>query len=155
MDRIGYTLSRLLEERDLKPADLSRMAGVERAHVTVYTSGRKAVPKLDMAAAFCDALGIGLDCFWDMCKRDFRTEGYRRWLRIADMRYKRGEFAEQYHPLEGELPDEKGELVAGEGVEPPTQGFSESRRLKACPLRSYSVGSIRLDCLSSNLLQCA
>ena len=130
MERIGYTLNRLLDERGWKPADLSRAAGVERAHVTVYTSGRKAIPKLDLAAALCKALGIGLDVFWYECLHDFRTEGYRRWIRMTDKRFGRGEYAERSQSPEIDPAREVCDVVAGEGVEPPTQGFSVSRAFR-------------------------
>lgn len=90
---IGYTLSRLLAERGLKPADLSALCNTSRANVTIYTSGRKQMPRLEQAYDFCIALGTTLDGFWNECERDWRTESYRRWVRIADERYKRGEFA--------------------------------------------------------------
>lgn len=139
MERIGYTLNRLLEERGWKPADLSRAANVNRAHVTVYTSGRKAIPKLDLAAQLCKALGIGLDVFWYECLHDFRTEGYARWMRMADKRFGRGEYAERDPSQETDPAHEVQKMVAGEGVEPPTQGFSGSRPRRALSLRSYSV----------------
>lgn len=107
---IGYTLSRLLDERDLKPADLSRMCDTSRSNVTMYTSGLKQMPRFEQAYDFAKALGLSLDLLWYECERDWRTERYERWLRIADRRYGRGEFEEK--------------VVAGEGVEPPTQGFS-------------------------------
>ena len=106
---IGYTLQRLLDERGMIPAELSNMCGASRAGVTVYTSGRKKMPRLEQAHDFCECLGISLDVFWYECEKDWRTESYARWLRVADMRYR------------------KEKMVAGEGVEPPTQGFSVSR----------------------------
>lgn len=139
MERIGYTLNRLLDERGWKPSDLSRAANVNRAHVTVYTSGRKAIPKLDLAAQFCKALGIGLDVFWYECLHDFRTEGYARWIRMTDMRFGRGEYAERDPSQETDPAREVLKVVAGEGVEPPTQGFSGSRTRRALSSRSYSV----------------
>lgn len=114
---IGYTLSRLLEERGLRPADLSALCGTSRANVTIYTSGLKQMPRLEQAYDFCKALGLSLDLFWYECEKDWRTESYRRWVEIADRRYKRGKYAEK-------------EMVAGEGVEPPTQGFSVPRFLR-------------------------
>lgn len=106
---IGYTLLRLLEEQGWIPADMSNACGVTRAGVTVYTSGRKKMPRLEQAREFCRFLGLTLDEFWDECEKDWNTESYSRWVRDADLKYR------------------EKKMVAGEGVEPPTQGFSVSR----------------------------
>lgn len=92
---IGYTLLRVLEEHGMKPIDLAEACGVARANVTVYTSGRKRMPRLEQAWLFCDAIGISMDWFWKECERDWETESYRKWVRVCDMRYKRGEYAVQ------------------------------------------------------------
>ena len=128
---IGYTLSRVLEEHGMKPIDLAGACDVPRANVTVYTSGRKRMPRFEQAWLFCDAIGISMDDFWKECERDWQTDKYRRWVRICDMRYKRGEYAERGAEESRRRSDLSalavGKLVAGEGVEPPTQGFSVSR----------------------------
>ena len=128
----GYTLGRLLYDRYMKPAELAYAVGMCRSNVTQYTTGHRMMPVLDTAHAFCDALGISLDEFWAQCEADSRTEGYARWLRAADKRYKRGEFAEESG---SGCRSGDAEMVAGEGVEPPTQGFSVSRRFReaSCP----------------------
>lgn len=128
---IGYTLQRLLDERGMRPVDLSNGCGVVRAGVTVYTSGRKKMPRLEQAHSFCEEMGMTLDGFWSELEKDWKTESYRRWVKVADMRFGRyagrdaGESASPSHSsaVAGER------LVAGEGVEPPTQGFSVPRFL--------------------------
>lgn len=134
-DYIGYTLQRLLDERGMRLADLSSICGVTRANVTVYTSGRKRMPRFEQAKAFCDALGISLDRLWWECESDWKRDSYRRWLQVCDLRYGRGAYAAREDRGDAaspeEYPVEAGgrRMVAGEGVEPPTQGFSVFRRL--------------------------
>ena len=84
---------------------------------------------LRQAQGFCKALGMSLDVFWHECERDWGTEGYERWVRIADKRYGRGAYGGhdggRETPIgDGSDPRAGEEMVAGEGVEPPTQGFS-------------------------------
>ena len=109
----GYTLSRLLEERDMRPSELARLCNVNRMNVYIYTTGKRMMPCLDTAKSFADALGLTLDRLWDECERDFGTRRYEKWVLEAKER-------RSPHP-------QKNQLVAGEGVEPPTQGFSVPR----------------------------
>lgn len=128
---IGYTLSRVLEEHGMKPIDLAGACDVPRANVTIYTSGRKRMPRFEQAWLFCDAIGISMDDFWKECERDWQTDMYRRWVRMCDMRYKRGEYAEHDGAAcssgQFRAAPEGSEMVAGGGVEPSTQGFSVPR----------------------------
>ena len=137
---IGYTLERLMDERDIWQAELARRAKTDRACVSYLVRGLKRMPRLEQAYDFSKVLGISLDTLWYECERDWRTEGYSRWLDRVERRYRRGRYAERDAEPEFSRPSDStacagGILVAGEGVEPPTQGFSVSRHSKVLASR--------------------
>lgn len=57
---LSETLPRLLEERKMKPADLSRETGISTGRISGYISG-DSQPTLSKAIAIADALHISLD----------------------------------------------------------------------------------------------
>lgn len=130
---VGYTLRRLLAEREMTQADLAYACHMDRMNVSIFCTGKRQMPRLNTAHEFCRVLGLTLDSLWSECEMDWRTEGYRKWLRLSDEKYRSGMYAEQGAGLESERRSYEtacagGILVAGEGVEPPTQGFSVSRK---------------------------
>lgn len=57
---ISETLSKLLDERDLKQADLSRMTGIPTSLISNYIKGTKS-PSLSNAVALSKAFGVSID----------------------------------------------------------------------------------------------
>ena len=54
------SLNRLLQERGIRKAQLSRMTGISDSNISDYASGKK-VPSLTNAIAMADALAVSLD----------------------------------------------------------------------------------------------
>lgn len=72
----GGTLSRIIDERGLKPADLSRMTGLSTGLVSNYLNN-KSKPTLGNAVLIADALAISLD---DLCGRNAPSTAAQREL---------------------------------------------------------------------------
>lgn len=144
---IGYTLLRLLADAGLTQSDLANRCKTERMNVSYLCTGKKRMPRLEQAHDYAAVLGISLDVLWYECEKDWKTDSYARWKRLADERYNRGTYEEADAGLEEPRQQdyrfyEEGILVAGEGVEPPTQGFSVSRKQK-CPRASFEAFCLR------------
>ena len=54
------SLNRLLQEKGIRTAQLSRMTGISDSNISDYASGKK-VPSLTNAIAMADALAVSLD----------------------------------------------------------------------------------------------
>lgn len=54
------SLNRLLQEKGIRKAQLSRMTGISDSNISDYASGKK-VPSLTNAIAMADALAVSLD----------------------------------------------------------------------------------------------
>ena len=132
---IGYTLKRLLEEHEMSGYELAERSDGSRMNVSALVRGQRRMPRLETAYDYAAVFGLDLNGLWKECERDWRTASYAKWLDLVNRKYKRGRYAETGAGTDS--PHPSCELVAGEGVEPPTQGFSVSRLALLSPIRLF------------------
>lgn len=58
-------LRQLLEEKNVKPAELARMVGTNRSSIGSLLDGKAQEPKLRKAKKIADALDVSLEYFTD------------------------------------------------------------------------------------------
>ena len=62
----GAALRRLLKERDMSMAELSRRSGVSRQYLSMLSSGKFSEPSLTKAYQIADGLGVTVQTFLDL-----------------------------------------------------------------------------------------